>query len=63
MAGAHRWAVLLGVIRTAQKCGVHVESYLTWLFDHMGTHREKLGTRPDDLTPMAYKALVDSRAA
>jgi hypothetical protein len=31
--GARRWAILLDVVRTAQKCGVDVESYLTWVFD------------------------------
>ncbi|MEZ4320674.1 MAG: IS66 family transposase [Myxococcota bacterium] len=38
--GGHRWATLLGVVRTAQKCGVDVQAYLTWLFERRGTHRK-----------------------
>ncbi len=56
--GARRWATLFSVVRTAQKCGVDVEAYLTWLFDHMGTHREKRNRSPAELTPMAYRELV-----
>ncbi|MBN2800319.1 MAG: transposase, partial [Deltaproteobacteria bacterium] len=36
--GAHRWATLLGVVSTAQKCGVDVEAYLAWVFDRRGSH-------------------------
>jgi len=33
--GAERWATLLGVVRTTQKCGIDVEAYLAWLFEHL----------------------------
>ena len=61
--GAERWATLLGVVRTAQKCGVDVEAYLGWLFEHQGTHRERLGRSPAQLTPMAYRAWLDEQGA
>jgi transposase len=61
--GAERWALLLGVVRTAQKCGVDVEDYLTWVFDHMGTHRDQLGREPEELTPMAYREFLAEQGA
>ena len=54
--GAHRWATLLGVVRTAQKCGVDLLGYLTWMFERRGTHRKHFGMTAAELTPMAYKA-------
>ena len=54
--GAHRWAVLLGVVRTAQKHGLDVQAYLTWLFERRGTHRKVFGMPARELTPAAYKA-------
>lgn len=54
--GAHRWATLLGVVRTAQKHELDVQAYLTWLFERRGTHRARFGMRARDLTPAAYKA-------
>ncbi len=53
--GGHRWATLLGVVRTAQKCGVDVQAYLTWLFERRGTHRKQFGLSAAELTPMAYR--------
>jgi transposase len=63
VAGAHRWAILLGVVRTAQKCGIDVQAYLTWLFEHQGTHQDQLGRTPEQLTPMAYQGQMVERAA
>jgi transposase/uncharacterized coiled-coil protein SlyX len=54
--GAHRWATLLGVVRTAQKHGLDVQAYLTWLFERRGTHRACFGMSAKELTPAAYKA-------
>ena len=34
--GGHRWATLLGVVRTAQKCELDVFGYLNWLFERRG---------------------------
>jgi hypothetical protein len=63
VAGAERWATLLGVVRTAQKCGLDVEAYLCWLFEHQGTHRKTLGRSPEQLTPMAYREWIEAGAA
>ena len=63
VAGAERWALLLSVVRTAQKCGVDVEDYLTWVFDHMGTHRDRMGRTPEALTPMAYREFLAAQGA
>lgn len=54
--GAHRWATLLGVVRTAQKHGLDVQAYLTWMFERRGTHKAQFGLRARDLTPAAYRA-------
>lgn len=61
--GAHRWAILLGVVRTAQKAGVDVLAYLTWLFERRGTHRLKFGLTAAELTPMAYRDQLKPVAA
>ena len=53
--GAHRWATLLGVVRTAQKLDLDVQAYLTWMFERRGTHRKRFGMAAGELTPMAYK--------
>lgn len=55
--GGHRWATLLGIVRTAQKCDVDVFSYLAWLFERRGSHRHVFGMSAAELTPMAYRAL------
>ena len=55
--GAHRWAVLLGVVRTAQKCDLDVLAYLTWLFERRGSHRHTFAMTAAELTPMAYQDL------
>jgi transposase len=54
--GAHRWATLLGVARTAQKQGLDLQAYFTWLFERRGTHRARFKMAAKDLTPAAYKA-------
>ena len=54
--GAHRWATLLGVVRTAQKLELDVQAYLTWMFERRGTHRAQFGMSARELTPAAYKA-------
>ena len=60
--GAHRWATLLGVVRTAQKVGVDVLAYLTWVFDRRGTHRDAFDLSAAELTPMAYRAQLETAA-
>ena len=55
--GAHRWATLFGLVRTAQKCDLDVLAYLTWLFERRGSHRKHFAMKAEDLTPMAYRDL------
>lgn len=60
--GGHRWATILGVVRTAQKCGVDVEEYLVWVFERRGSHRREFAMSAAELTPMAYQdALREQR--
>ena len=61
--GAHRWATLLGVVRTAQKVGVDVLAYLTCMFERRGTHRHAFDLAAAQLTPMAYAAHLKARPA
>lgn len=56
--GAHRWATLFGVVRTAQKCGLDVQAYLTWLFERRGSHKKVFGMTAAELTPMAYRDML-----
>jgi hypothetical protein len=60
--GAHRWATLLGVVRTAQKCDLDVESYLTWVFERRGSHRARFAMKAAELTPMAYREHLREQA-
>jgi hypothetical protein len=53
--GAHRAAVLLGIVATCKRVGVDVQAYLGWVFIRSGTHRDKYKLRAADLTPAAYK--------
>jgi len=57
--GGHRWATLLGVVRTAQNCGVDVQAYLTWMFERRGTHRKTFLMTAAELTPMQYRHHVE----
>lgn len=56
--GGHRWATVFGVVRTAQKCGLDVLAYLTWLFERRGSHRGRFAMKAADLTPMAFRGLA-----
>ncbi len=58
--GAHRWATLFGVVRTAQKCNLDVLAYLTWVFERRGTHKKKFAMTAAELTPMAYRNAIAS---
>lgn len=61
--GAHRAAVLLGVVATARNLGVDVERYLAWVFERRGTWRDRYGLPAADLTPAAYKRVIEGRPA
>lgn len=53
--GAHRAAVLLGVIATCLRLDLDPEAYLAWVFVRRGTHRETYALPASQLTPAAYK--------
>lgn len=52
--GAHRAAVLLGVVATCRNLGVDIQAYLTWAFERLGTHRGRYNLPAARLTPAAY---------
>lgn len=51
---------LLGVVRTAQKCEVDMLAYLTWMFERRGSHRARFGQTATELTPKAYRKVVET---
>jgi hypothetical protein len=53
--GAHRAAVLLGIVATCRAIAVPVQAYLTWAFERLGTHRDVFGLELDAMTPAAFK--------
>ena len=59
--GAHRAAILLGIVATARNVGVDVERYLCWVFERRGTWRERYGLSASELTPSAYKRSLELR--
>ena len=54
--GAHRAAVLLGIVTTCRAIQVPVQAYFTWAFERLGTHREHFGLALEEMTPAAFKA-------
>ena len=61
--GGHRWAVLLGIVTTAKRHGLDIQAYLTWMFERRGTARSSYGLEPPDLTPAAYKKMLEKQRA
>ena len=57
--GAHRAAVLLGMVATARDVGVDIEKYLCWVFERRGTWRDRHRLTPAELTPAAYKRTIE----
>lgn len=53
--GAHRAAVLLGIVATCRALDVPVQAYLAWAFERLGTHRDVFGLELDAMTPAAFK--------
>lgn len=53
--GAHRAAVLLGIVATCRAIDVPVQAYLTWAFERLGTHRDVFGLDLEAMTPAAFK--------
>lgn len=61
--GAHRWAIILGVVETAQRMGLDVLDYLCWAFERRGTWRLKFGLTAAETTPAAYKKALENMVA
>ena len=53
--GAHRACVLLGIVATCRTVGVPVQAYLTWAFERLGTHRDRLALPLEAMTPAAFR--------
>jgi transposase len=54
--GAHRAAVLLGIVASCRNLQIDIQSYLTWAFERLGTHKAQFGLSAAQLTPAAYRA-------
>jgi hypothetical protein len=57
--GGRRWAILLGVVTTAQRHDLDVQAYLTWMFERRGTRKREYGLTAAQLTPAAYKKMLE----
>jgi transposase len=53
--GAHRAAVLLGIVTTCRAIGVNAEAYFAWAFTRLGTHRDRYALDAVKVTPAAFK--------
>lgn len=53
--GAHRAAILLGIVATAKNHRIDIQEYLTWVFERVGTHAHKFNMTSSALTPAAFK--------
>lgn len=56
--GAHRAAILLGIVATCRAIDVAPRAYLCWAFERRGTHRATFGLTAEQCTPAAYKAAL-----
>ncbi len=59
--GAHRAAILLGIVASCRRISVDPQAYLTWALIRLGTHRYKYDLDVSELTPAAYKAGLAAR--
>lgn len=57
--GGRRWAILLGIVTTAKRHSLDVQTYLTWMFERRGTRKRDYNLRAAQLTPAAYKQMLD----
>lgn len=53
--GAHRTAILLGLVATCRALGLDSQAYFSWALTRLGTHKELYGLGVADLTPAAFK--------
>lgn len=61
--GAHRWAIILGVVETAQRLGLDVFAYLCRAFERRGTWRSHFAMSGGQLTPAANKNGLEQAGA
>ncbi len=54
----HRWAVVIGVVSTARRRGLHSQAYLAWMFQRRGTRKNDVGLTAAQLTPAAFKRML-----
>ncbi len=54
--GAHRLAVILGIVASCKLLGIDGEAYLGWVLTRLGTHRKHYNLPASQLTPAAYAA-------
>jgi hypothetical protein len=59
--GAHRWATILGVVESAKRLDLDVLDYLVWAFERRGTWKNRFGLTAAELTPAAYKQMLEQR--
>ena len=57
--GAHRAAILLGIVATCRALRVDSLAYLSWAFIRLGTHRDLYDLSAAELTPAAYARARD----
>ena len=52
---------MLGVVTTARRLELDVQAYLTWMFERRGTRKRAFGLTAEQLTPMAYKQMLEEQ--
>ena len=52
--GAHRAAVLLGIVATCRALKIDPQAYLGWALTRLGTHRDIYNLSAAEMTPAAY---------
>ncbi len=51
--------VLLGIVATCRTVGVPVQTYHSWAFERLGTHRDTFALPLEAMTPAAFKKTLD----
>ncbi len=57
--GAHAMATLMGLAATCRLQGVDPQAWFTWALERRGTHADLFALTAEQLTPAAYKALLE----
>lgn len=58
--GAHAMATLMGLAATCRHLGVDPQAWFTWALERRGTHKDVFAMAPEQITPAAYKAIIDA---